>query len=101
MTHNEPRKLISTSTLHRVIADLNGLPVSTEAQNATTPTPPSSPSASRADVALIVGGGGDPLSEYGAARAICESMGKSVATFVCNDTLVFFPDTVDYAATFT
>ena len=99
MTHNEPRRLISTSTLHQVIADLNGLPESTATQSATTPAPPSSQSGSRADVALIVGGGGDPLSEYGAARAICEAMGKSVATFVCNDTLVFFPDTVDYAVT--
>ncbi len=99
MTLNEPRKLISTSTLHRVISDLNGLPGSTETQPATTPTPLPSQSGSRADVALIVGGGGDPLSEYGAARAFCEAAGKSVATFVCNDTLMIFPDTVDYAVT--
>jgi hypothetical protein len=61
--------------------------------------PPSSQSGSRADVALIVGGGGDPLSEYGAARALCEAAGKSVATFVCNDMLLLFPDHVDYAVT--
>lgn len=63
------------------------------------PTANSSPSGSRADVALIVGGGGDPLSEYGAARALCESVNKTVATFVCNDTLMIFPDRVDFAGT--
>ena len=62
-------------------------------------TPPSSLSGSRPDIALVVGGGGDPLSEYGAARAMCETAGKAVATFVCNDTLMFFPDHVDYAGT--
>ena len=50
-------------------------------------------------MALVVGGGGDPLSEYGAARAMCEHAGKTVATFVCNDTLTIFPDVVDYAGT--
>jgi hypothetical protein len=63
------------------------------------PTTPTSLSGSPADVALVVGGGGDPLSEYGAARAMCEAAGKSVATFVCNDTLMIFPDVVDYAGT--
>ena len=50
-------------------------------------------------MALVVGGGGDPLSEYSAARAMCEHAGKSVATLVCNDTLTIFPDVVDYAGT--
>jgi hypothetical protein len=63
------------------------------------PTLPTLPSASQADIALVIGGGGDPLSEYGAARAFCEGAGKSVATFVCNDTLTIFPDVVDYAGT--
>lgn len=96
---NEPRRLISTDTLRRIAADLSGLPVPTANNSATMPPPPPSLSGSRADVALVVGGGGDPLSEYGAARALCESASKSVATFVCNDILTFFPDVVDYAGT--
>jgi len=99
MTQSEPRRLISTDMLHRVISDLNGLPVSTAKSSANMPTPPSSLSGLQADVALIVGAGGDPLSEYGAARALCELASKSIATFVCNDTLTFFPDHVDYAVT--
>ena len=63
------------------------------------PTNHSSLSGSQADVALIVGSGGDPLSEYGAARAMCEAADKTVATFVCNDTLMIFPDRVDFAGT--
>lgn len=62
-----------------------------------TPIPAST--GSRPDVALVVGGGGDPFSEYGAARAMCEIAQKTVATFVCNDTLTVFPDAVDYAMT--
>jgi hypothetical protein len=96
---NEPRRLISTSTLHSLISDLNGLPASIEKQSATMPTPLSSLSESHADVALIVGGGGDPLSEYSAARAMCDAASKSVSTFVCNDTLTIFPDAIDYAVT--
>ena len=98
MTPKTPRNLISTGTLHQVIADLSGLSVSA-AKSATMPTPLSSLSGSQADVALVVGGGGDPLSEYSAARTFCELAGKSVATFVCNDTLAIFPDHVDYAGT--
>lgn len=63
------------------------------------PTPNLSRSGSRTDVALVVGGGGDPLSEYGAARALCVALGKPVATFVCNDTIMIFPDLIDYAGT--
>ena len=100
MTQNELRNLITTATLHQILCDLNGLSASPEKPGATMPTPPtSSPSGSRPDVALVVGGGGDPLSEYGAARMMCEAAGKTVATFVVNDTLTIFPDTVDYAGT--
>jgi hypothetical protein len=100
MTQNESRNLITTATLHQILCDLNGLSASPEKPGATMPTPPtSSPSGSRPDVALVVGGGGDPLSEYGAARAMCEVAGKTVATFVVNDTLTIFPDVVDYAGT--
>ncbi len=63
------------------------------------PTSPSSLSGSQADVALVIGGGGDPLSEYSAARLMCEQANKTVATFVCNDTLAVFPDHVDFAGT--
>lgn len=100
MTPNEPRKLISINTLHRLIMDSNGSKASTEKSVATMPTPPqASLSGSRADVALVVGGGGDPLSEYGAARAMCDLAEKTVATFVCNATLMIFPDHVNYAGT--
>lgn len=99
MKPRQPRKLISTTTLHRLILDLNGATEPTETNVATMPTPHSSPLGSPADVALVVGGGGDPLSEYGAARAMCEAAQKSVQTFVCNDTLMIFPDVVDHAGT--
>lgn len=64
-------------------------------------TPGQSPSEfpAKKDVALVVGGGGDPLSEFDAARALCEICKKSYATFVCNDLLALFPRTVDYACT--
>ncbi len=100
MTQNEPPRLISTDTLHRIICDLNGSSASLENPGATMPMQPTSlPSASRPDIALVVGGGGDPLSEYGAARMMCEVAGKTFATFVCNDTLTMFPDAIDYACT--
>ena len=95
---NPSHNLISTGTLHKLILDLNGVTAPTEG-SATMPTRQQSPSVSHADVALVVGGGGDPLSEYGAARVMCEAAQRTVATFVCNDTLSIFPDHVDYAGT--
>jgi hypothetical protein len=62
----------------------------------------SSPSASlpaKRDVAIVVGGGGDPLSEFDAARALCDAVGKSHATFVCNDMIALFPHIIDFAGT--
>lgn len=61
--------------------------------------PPGSPSASRADVALLVGGGNDPLSEFDAARMMCDAASKSIATFVCNDLIALFPHVINYAVT--
>lgn len=63
------------------------------------PTPPSSPSVSHADVAVVVGGGGDPLSEFDAAKVLCDATHKTIATFVCNDMLALFPHHIDYAVT--
>lgn len=94
--------LISTAELHRLILASNGSKVSTAAFGATMPTPGQSHSvfrADRPDVALVVGGGGDPLSEFDAARAMCEVAGKSYATFVCNDLLALFPHHIDFACT--
>lgn len=99
MTQNEPRNLITTTMLHHILCDLNGLSESPEKPGAIMPTQPSLRSGSVADVALVVGGGGDPLAEYAAARMMCETAEKTVATFVANDTLTIFPDVVDYACT--
>jgi hypothetical protein len=65
---------------------------------AATPLSPSEFPAKQ-DVALVVGGGGDPLSEFDAAVALCESVGKSYATFVCNDMIALFPHPIDFAVT--
>jgi hypothetical protein len=63
-------------------------------------TTPSSLSGSRInDIALIVGGGNDPISEFEAARALCDAAGKSYATLVCNDTISIFPYKINYVVT--
>jgi hypothetical protein len=61
--------------------------------------PQSQRSESRADVAICVGGGNDPLAEYAAALTLCTENGKSVANFICNDTLACFPGTIHHGAT--
>lgn len=63
--------------------------------------PASSPSAypAKRDVAIIVGGGGDPLSEFDAATVMCDVAHKSYATFVCNDMIALFPHVIDFAGT--
>ncbi len=63
------------------------------------PTPNPSRTESRADVAICVGGGNDPLAEYEAAATMCRESGKTVANFVCNDTLSVFPYTVHHGVT--
>lgn len=63
------------------------------------PTHDSSRSDCAAKVALCVGGGGDPLTEYSAAREMCRLAERQVGTFVCNDTIPVFPDFLDHAVT--
>lgn len=65
----------------------------------TLPSPHQSPSESRADIALCIGGGNDPLAEYHDAFALCKREGKSFATFVCNDMLACFPHDIDHGCT--
>lgn len=63
------------------------------------PIPRLSHSESHDNIALLVGGGGDPLSEYVAARLMCEALDLKVTTFVCNDSIHLFPDKIDHAVT--
>lgn len=56
-------------------------------------------SALQRDVAIVVGGGNDPLAEYAEAKALCIAAGKTFATFVCNDAIAVFPDHIDHACT--
>lgn len=99
MMPNERPNLISTRMLHRQIARLNGSRASAAGPNVITAEPRSLHLESLGDVALIVGGGGDPLSEYEAARQMVEVAGKTWETFVCNSAIPFFPDKIDNACT--
>lgn len=65
--------------------------------DALTSSPSSLPA--KRDIAIVVGGGGDPLSEFDAAAALCEAAEKSFATFVCNDMIALFPHPIDFAVT--
>src|SRR5579864_863054 len=93
--------LISTAELHRLILNLDGSKAASKALCAIMPTPGQSPSVfhDKKDVALVVGGGGDPLSEFDAARLMCEAAGKTYTTLVCNDLLALFPHRIDFACT--
>lgn len=51
------------------------------------------------DMALVIGGGNDPLTEYGCALELCRAAGRTVETIACNDAIVFFPDHLDNAVT--
>lgn len=51
------------------------------------------------DIALIVGGGGDPISEFDAAKVLCDVAHKTIATFVCNDMIALFPHRIDFGGT--
>lgn len=93
---NEPPRTISTAELIELVNRSNGLPAE---QTTSSPTPQTSPSALRADVALCVGGGGDPLAEYEAALKLCLDAGKTVENYVCNDMLTCFPGVVHHGAT--
>lgn len=90
----DQRTNISTATLvglARASSDLAALP----------PIPaPNTPLAElKADIAICVGGGNDPMAEYDAALAVCKGVGKSVANFVCNDTLMIFPHAIQHGVT--
>lgn len=65
------------------------------------PPTPSAPiyAATRQDVAIIVGSGGDPFAEFEQARAMCERTGRSYAVFVGNDMIADFPGHIDHAGT--
>lgn len=58
---------------------------------------PSRSESRKADIAICVGGGNDPLAEYAAAKALCDAAGKTCEAFVCNDTLAVFPGVIDHA----
>ncbi len=100
MMLKRPRNPISTRMLHQLIVNNSiGSKASFANPGATMPTPDLSRSESRAKIALVVGGGGDPLSEYDAARAMCELAHKETVSFVCNDLIAIFPHHIDHAGT--
>lgn len=51
------------------------------------------------DVAIIMGGGGDPFAEWSLAKAMCERAGKHASIFAGNDMIEFFPEDIDHAIT--
>ena len=93
--------LISTATLHSLATHLNGSRAYSKNVGASMLTAESSLSAypTKCDVALVVGGGGDPLSEFDAAKVMCDVAKKTTATFVCNDMIALFPHHIDFAGT--
>lgn len=96
----ESLNLISTGMLRHLTTNLRGLKESTENGSAGMLTDDSLPSVSRkGDVALVVGGGNDPLSEYEAAKVLCDEAKLSIANFVCNDMIALFPMHIDHAVT--
>lgn len=51
------------------------------------------------DIAIVVCGGGDPLSEYEQAAEACEAVGRRFVVLAGNDQLGEFPHPIDYACT--
>jgi hypothetical protein len=49
------------------------------------------------DVAIVMGGGGDPFAEYKIARGLCERAEKNVSIFAGNDMIEHFPENIDHA----
>ena len=96
---NEQPKIITGNTLQMVMRNLSGSRVSTENPVAGMPTVHSSPSESHADVAICVGGGNDPISEFEMAMNLCDAASKTVETFVCNDMIGLFNYKIDNAVT--
>lgn len=100
-TQRQSLNLISARMVHHMLQS-NGLKgrttmVSDAITDALLASPSESPT--KRDVAICVGGGGDPLSEFDAARVLCESCEKSYATLVCNDMIALFPHHIDFAVT--
>lgn len=93
------RKSISTAALVALVHASNGPPALSKDGKRISPDTPPSLSELRADVAICVGGGNDPLAEYEAAAAICVAAGKTIANFVCNDALSIFPGPVHHGCT--
>ena len=96
---NEPLNLISLSTLQAMIQSFSGSKVFSERHVAGMPTLHSSPTESRADVAICIGGGNDPLSETEAAMNLCDAAHKTWELFVCNDMIGLLPYPIDNAVT--
>lgn len=98
-TPNLSRRNISTATLLDLVHSCNGHVEQTGIGRPITPPIPQSLSELQADVAILVGGGHDPLAEYEEARKLCEANGKSYANFVCNDMIQCFPGTIHHGCT--
>jgi hypothetical protein len=50
-------------------------------------------------VALVIGGGNDPLAEYVAALKLCAAAGLPWKVFVCNTMIEDFPTAIDHGVT--
>lgn len=58
------------------------------------------PYISTREVGVVIGGGGDPLSQYEAAKALCALAGKTQLEIIaCNDMIALFPDELHNAVT--
>lgn len=51
------------------------------------------------DVAIVMGSGGNPFSEWYIAKAMCERAGKKYSIFAGNDMIELFPEDIDHAVT--
>lgn len=49
------------------------------------------------DVAVVMGGGGEPFREWELAKELCERAGKTVSIFAGNDMIEKFPGHIDHA----
>lgn len=96
---DNPHRTISTDTLVKLIRDSNGPKDHTMGAPPTTPALPPLRYASPTEVAIVVGGGGDPLAEFEQAAAMCRAAGLAYTVIVCNDMIASFPYVVDHALT--
>jgi hypothetical protein len=49
------------------------------------------------DVAVVMGGGGDPFAEWELAKELCGRAGKHASVFAGNDMIEMFPGDIDHA----